>query len=59
MERSLLFYALFGALVVIVPGISDRLLNGRVAEWQRIVIGFVVAALTGVVLVLAAGPLGL
>jgi hypothetical protein len=59
MERGLLFYALLGAGVVLVPTVADRLLKGRVADWQRVVLGFVAAALTAVVLVLIARPLGL
>jgi hypothetical protein len=59
MERSALFYFLLGAGIVLVPAITDRLLKDRVANWLRIVLGFVAAALTGVALVLVARPLGL
>jgi hypothetical protein len=59
MDRSLLFYVLLGAGVVLVPAISDRLLKGRVADGLRVVLGFIVAAATALVLVLIARPLGL
>ena len=59
MERSTLFYLLLGAGVVLVPALTDRLLKGRVSDGSRIALGFVAAALTGIVLVLVAQPLGL
>jgi hypothetical protein len=59
MQHGTLFYLLFGAGIVIVPAITDRLLKDRVAGWLRITLGFVAAALTGVILVLIARPLGL
>ena len=54
MEHGAWFYLLLGALIVGVPAITDRLLKDRVAEWVRMALGFLVAALTGVILVLAA-----
>jgi hypothetical protein len=59
MQHGTLFYLLLGAGVVLVPAITDRLLKDRVAGWLRITLGFVAAALTGVILVLIARPLGL
>ena len=59
MEHGVLFYLLLGASVVGVPAITDRLLKDRVPGWVRIALGFLVAALTGVILVLIARPLGL
>jgi hypothetical protein len=59
MEHGTLFYLLLGAGVVIVPALTDRLLKGRVADWLRVTLGFVAAALTGVIVVLIARPLGL
>ena len=37
MERSILFYFLLGAGVVLVPALTDRLLKGRVTDWVRVV----------------------
>ena len=48
MDRSTLFYAVFGAAVIAVPAIfTERLLRGRVPDWLRIALGLVVAAATG------------
>lgn len=58
MEHGVLFYLLLGAAVVGVPAITDRLLKNRVAEWVRIALGFLVAALTGAIFVLIARLLG-
>ena len=58
MERGALFYMLLGAAVVLVPALTDRLLKGRVADWLRVAIGFLAAALTGAIFVLIARSLG-
>ena len=52
MEYGVLFYTLFGASVVGVPAIADRLLKDRVPGWVRVALGFLVAALTGLIFVL-------
>lgn len=59
MERSALFYLVFGASVILVPAIVDRMLKGRVADWQRFVAGTLATVAAGVFLVLIARPLGL
>lgn len=59
MEHGVVFYMLLGAAVVLVPAVADRLLKGRVADGVRIALGFLAAVLTAVVLVWAAGVLGL
>ncbi|WP_295559733.1 hypothetical protein [uncultured Hyphomicrobium sp.] len=59
MEHGVVFYMLLGAAVVLVPAVADRLLKGRVADGVRIALGFLAAVLTAVVLVWAAGLLGL
>ena len=59
MQHGALFYILLGAGVVLVPAMTDRLLKDRVADWLRIVLGLVAAALTGVAAVLVARVLGL
>lgn len=56
MEHGVLFYILFGASVVGVPAIADRLLKDRVPEWARIALGLLVAALTGLIFVLERIP---
>jgi hypothetical protein len=52
MERSAIFYALFGAGIVFIPAIVDRALQGRVPDWLRILIDFIAAGLAGVGLVM-------
>lgn len=59
MERSILFYFLLGAGVVLVPALTDRLFKGRVTDWVRVLIGFLAAALTGLVIVLMARQIDL
>lgn len=58
MDHGVLFYLVLGASIVGVPAIADRLLKDRVADWLRIALGLLVAALTGVILVLIARLLG-
>jgi hypothetical protein len=58
MEHGALFYILLGAGVVLVPAMTDRLLKGRVADGWRVALGFLAAALTGVILVVVARLLG-
>jgi len=59
MEHGALFYFILGAAVVAVPALADRLLKGRVADWLRIALALLVAALTGAIIVLIARPLEL
>ncbi len=59
MERSLLFYALLGAVVVGVGAISDRLLNDRMGNGPRFVVSTLLTVLACVILVLISRPLGL
>lgn len=59
MDRSAFFYFLLGAVTVIVPAIVDRLLKNRIAGWLRYLVDLLVCALTAVILVLVARPLGL
>jgi hypothetical protein len=59
MQHGILFYILLGAGVVLAPAMTDRLLKDRVADWLRIVLGLVAAALIGVAAVLIARVLGL
>ena len=59
MERSALFYFVFGAGVIIVPAIVERLLEGRIAGWPRFVLSTLATILAGLFLVLIARPLGI
>jgi hypothetical protein len=58
MDRTTLFYIVFGAAVVAVPAILDRLLEGRFTVGWRIVIGLFAAALLGLILALIGRLLG-
>jgi hypothetical protein len=49
MERGALYYMLFGAAVVAVPALVDRLLKGRVTDRWRVALVLVAAALVGVI----------
>jgi hypothetical protein len=59
MEHGMLFYILLGAAVVLVPAMTDRLLKDRVTGWLRVTLGFLAAALTGLIFAVIARPLGL
>ena len=59
MEHGALYYMLFGAAVVAVPAITDRLLKGRVTDGWRVALGFLSAALTALIFALITRPLGL
>jgi hypothetical protein len=50
----MLFYLAFGASVVLIPALADRVLKGRVRESWRRGLYFLVAALTGVLFSLIA-----
>jgi hypothetical protein len=59
MDRSTLFYVVFGAAVIAVPAIfAERPLRGRVPDWLRIALGLVVAAATGLILALIGRLMG-
>jgi hypothetical protein len=49
MERGALYYLLFGAAVVAVPALMDRLLKGRVTDRWRVALVLIAAALVGVI----------
>jgi hypothetical protein len=49
MERGALYYMLFGAAVVAVPALVDRLLKGRVTDGWRLALVLIAAALVGVI----------
>ena len=59
MEHGTLFYILFGAGVVLVPAITERLLKNRVSAGWRAVLAICSAVLFGAILALIARPLGL
>ncbi len=59
MDRSLLFYFIFGVIVIAVPALSDRLVGNRLGGIAKFAVSLVVTVLACVLLVLAARPLGL
>ncbi len=58
MDKFALFYFVFGAAVIAIPTLTDRLLQNRVPDWARMVLGFIVAAVTGLILALLGRLLG-
>jgi hypothetical protein len=58
MERSTVFYFLFGIAVVLFSGLADRLLKDRVANSLRITLGLLAAVVTGLILFLIGHLLG-
>lgn len=54
-----MYYMLFGAAVVAVPALTDRLLKGRVTDGWRAALVLVAAALVGAIGTLIARMLGL
>jgi hypothetical protein len=54
MDRSFLFYAIFGATVVIVPALCDRALKDRLSTGPRYAVSLLVTVLASLLLVLIA-----